>query len=116
MKLTVGKKLGLGFGAILALWCLARSLTYLKAAAIRESQDRAMTVRVPTIESLKRLAKGPESGQSKGRQVVLAGAKPDRREAAKKIFDANWGEHRQGRCQAGRIVSQVDSCRQTATG
>ncbi len=35
MKLTLGKKLGLGFGVILALMVLSAMLTYMKAAQLR---------------------------------------------------------------------------------
>ncbi len=90
MKLTLGKKLGLGFGVILALMVLNAVLTYMKASAIKETQELITSVRVPTIGALKDLQRELNQTQSKGRQVVLAGTEPDRREAAQKIFDANW--------------------------
>ena len=92
MKLTLGKKLGVGFGVILALMVLSAVLTYSKASAIKETQDRTMTLRVPTISALKNLQRELNQTQSKGRQVILAGAEPDRREAAKKLFDGAWGD------------------------
>ena len=91
MKLTLGKKLGLGFGVILALMILSAVLTYLKAISVKETEERAMTVRAPTIAALKDLQRDLNQTQSKGRQVVLAGAEPARREAAQKTFDDNWG-------------------------
>jgi len=91
MKLTLGKKLGLGFGVILALMILSAVLTYLKAISVKETEERAMTVRAPTIAALKDLQRDLNQTQSKGRQVVLAGAEPARREAAQKLFDENWG-------------------------
>jgi CHASE3 domain sensor protein len=45
MKLTLGKKLGLGFGVILALMVLSAVLTYSKASAIKETQDRITGLR-----------------------------------------------------------------------
>ncbi|MGO9167698.1 MAG: methyl-accepting chemotaxis protein, partial [Candidatus Sulfotelmatobacter sp.] len=92
MKLTLGKKLGLGFGVILALMVLSAVLTYMKASAIKETQDHAMTVRVPTIGALKDLQRDLNQTQSKGRQIILAGSDSARWEAAKKTFDLNWDE------------------------
>ena len=43
MKLTVGKKLGLGFAVVLALMLMSAVLTYLKTNAMRQKQDRAFT-------------------------------------------------------------------------
>ncbi len=43
MKLSIGKKLGLGFAIVLALMVMSAALTYLKTNAIREKQDRAFT-------------------------------------------------------------------------
>ena len=85
MKLTLGKKLGFGVGTILALMVISSVLTYLKAASIKETQDHAMAVRVPTIGALKDLQRDLNQAQSKGRQVILAGDQPDRREAAQKV-------------------------------
>ena len=89
VKLTLGKKLGLGFGCVLALMVLSAILTYMKASAIKETQDLILTVRVPTISALKDLQRDLNQAQSKGRQVILAGTSPDRREAARRIFDSN---------------------------
>ena len=91
MKLTLGKKLGLGFGAILALMVFSSAMSYLKSSDISQSQNLALDVRVPTLEEAKNLQRDLNQAQSKGRQVVLAGAQTDRREAAKKLFGDNWG-------------------------
>src|SRR5580700_8606003 len=102
MKLTLGKKLGLGFGVILALMVLSTVLTYSKASAIKETQDHAMTVRVPTIGALKDLQRDLNQSQSKGRQVILAGSESARWEAGKRIFDSNWDE-------IGKDISRLDA-------
>ena len=39
MKLTLGKKLGLGFGVILALMVLSATMSYLKSSDIKQTQD-----------------------------------------------------------------------------
>jgi methyl-accepting chemotaxis protein len=92
MKLTLGKKLGMGFGAILALMMLNTALAYLKANAIKATQEHVTTVLVPSIAACKDLQRDLNQLQSKGRQGILAGAQPDRREAAKKTFDENWND------------------------
>jgi methyl-accepting chemotaxis protein len=43
MKLSIGKKLGLGFAVVLSLMLLSAVLTYLKTNSMREKQDRAFT-------------------------------------------------------------------------
>jgi methyl-accepting chemotaxis protein len=101
MKLTLGKKLGLGFGLILALMILSAVLTYSKASAINETQNHTMTVRVPTINALTSLQRELNQTQSKGRQIILAGADPSRRESAQKLFDSTWDA-------IGKYVSQLD--------
>jgi len=91
MKLTLGKKMGLGFGVILALMVFSAAMSYLKSSAIRQSKDRALDISYPSVEAVIKLMGDVNQAQSKGRQVVLAGAQKDRREVAKKLFDDNWG-------------------------
>ena len=101
MKLTLGKKLGMGFGVILALMILSSVLTYVKASSIQETQVRAMTVRVPSIGALKDLQRDLNQTQSKGRQAVLSGNDSARWEAAKNGFDSAWDD-------IGKDVAQLD--------
>jgi methyl-accepting chemotaxis protein len=92
LKLTPGKKLGLGFGCILGLMVLSAAIVRMKANAIKEAQEHEVTVRVPTIASLRDLQRDLNQTLSKGREAILAGAAPDKREAAKKTFDEAWVE------------------------
>jgi methyl-accepting chemotaxis protein len=101
MKFTLGKQLGLGFACVLALTVLSAVLTHVKASAIRETQDRAMSVRVPTIAACKDLQRDLNQTQSMARQVILAGSQSARWEAAKKTFDSNWDE-------VGKDVARLD--------
>ena len=101
MKLTLGKKLGLGFGVILALMILSAVLTYSKGTTINETQNHMMTVRVPTMNVLTGLQRELNQTQSKGRQIILAGADPSKRESAQKLFDSTWDT-------IGKYVSQLD--------
>ncbi len=92
MKLTLGKKLGLGFGVILALMVVSGVLTYMKGNTIKERQEHAMEVRVPTVTALKDLRGDLNQSQSKGRQAILAGGQTAQWEAAKKLFDQAWDD------------------------
>jgi methyl-accepting chemotaxis protein len=82
--------MGLGFASVLALMVLSTGLIYLKVGAILDAQRHTMTLRVPTINALMALQRDLNQSQSKGRQAVLAGGEPGRREAAQKLFDSNW--------------------------
>src|SRR4029077_15742795 len=101
MKFTLGKQLGLGFACVLALTVLSAVLTHVKASAIGETQDRAMSVRVPTIAACKDLQRDLNQTQSMARQVILAGNQSARWEAAKKTFDSNWDD-------VGKDVARLD--------
>src|SRR5579859_6947223 len=101
MKLSLGKKLGLGFGVILTLMSVTSLMTYFKSARIKESQDLTFDVRYPTLETARRLQRELNQTQSKGRQAILAGGESARKEAAKKSFDQAWDE-------IGKDVSQLD--------
>jgi len=92
MRLTLGRKLGLGFASVLALMVLSAVLTYTKASSIKEEQDRAMAVRVPTIQTSTDLQRDLNQSASKCRQAILAANQPDRREEARKAFDAAWDD------------------------
>jgi len=92
MKLTTGKKLGLGFGIVLALMVFSSVMVYFKSANIKRSQDLTLELRFPSLEVAKDLQRDLNQTQSKGRQVVLAGSEPARRDGAKKLFSAAWGD------------------------
>jgi len=90
LKLTLGKKLGAGFGTILALMVFVATAGYLKSDDIRRSQDAAFEVRIPSLKSAITLQRDLNQTQVKGRQAILAGTEPARLEATKKLFDGTW--------------------------
>ena len=90
MRLSLGKKLGLGFACVLTLMVFSAVLTYSKGSAINDTQNHVMAVRVPSVNALLDLQKELNQTQSKGRQVVLAGTDSARRESAQKLFDTAW--------------------------
>jgi methyl-accepting chemotaxis protein len=101
MKLTLSKKLGLGFGVILALMVFSAVITYMKSATVRQTQDVVFERRYPSLETSRRLQRDLNQTQSKGRQAILAGAEVERREAAKKLFDGAWDD-------IGKETSELD--------
>jgi methyl-accepting chemotaxis protein len=92
MKLTLGKKLGLGFGVILALMVFSATMTYLKSGDVKQNQDAAFDRRFPTLETARNLQRDLNLCGNKGRQAILAGAEPGKREAAKKLSDDAFSE------------------------
>jgi methyl-accepting chemotaxis protein len=92
MNLKIGKKLGLGFGVILALMCISGAVTYWKVTAVGARQTKILEVRVPTINVDLRLSQDLNWSANKSRQFILAGDDPARRESAKKLFDEVWGD------------------------
>src|SRR5689334_23747822 len=92
MKLTIGKKLGLAFGTILTLMLVNAVVTHLSVNMIARTQESMAQLRVPTVEALKDLQRDLNQTQSMGRQAVLSGTQPARRDAAKVLFDSAWND------------------------
>jgi methyl-accepting chemotaxis protein len=90
MRLTLGRKLGLGFGAILALMVLSAVSSYFKLADIKESVARMVSVRVPTLDACRQIQNDLNYSGAKSRQVILAGTQPTRREGALKSYNTAW--------------------------
>jgi methyl-accepting chemotaxis protein len=92
MKLTLGRKLGLGFGVILSLMVYSATVGYLKSAEIRQGEDAAFEVRVPSLKAAIKLQRDLNQTQVKGRQAILAGTEPARLEATKKLYAGTWSD------------------------
>jgi methyl-accepting chemotaxis protein len=90
MKLTLGRKLGLGFGVILALMVFSSTMSYLKSAAIKQSEDITYEVRIPEIMTTVEAQRDLNGTQNKGREFILA-TDPVRKEEVKKLFEGAWG-------------------------
>jgi methyl-accepting chemotaxis protein len=91
MKLTLGKKLGLGFGVILLLTTASAVLVYVESSALMQSQVFLLDNLVPTLAAAKELQRDLNYTQVKGRQAILAGTDPVRWKEAKQAFDGAWG-------------------------
>jgi methyl-accepting chemotaxis protein len=90
MKLTLGKKLGLGFGVVLALMVFSSTMRYVKFRSINRMENAAFDVRVPSLKAAIRLQRDLNQTQVKGRQAILAGSQPARMQEAKKLFEGTW--------------------------
>jgi len=90
MKLTVGKKLGLGFGVILTFMVGSTVISYEQSEKVKRTQDLILKVRVPTLTSSRELQRDMNQAASKARQAVLAADSPARRAKAQKLLDAAW--------------------------
>jgi methyl-accepting chemotaxis protein len=90
MRLTLGKKMGLGFGAILSLMAFSTGVNYVKSADIRRSQAAETEVRFPSITTARELQRDLNYTQVKGRQAILAGTETERWKEAKRSFDGAW--------------------------
>jgi methyl-accepting chemotaxis protein len=92
MRLTIGKKLGLAFGSLLALLVASSGLAYLKARDIQGIETKMTETRVPTVSAVFEMQRDLNQTMSKGRQATLAGTEQGRREAARKLFDSSWDD------------------------
>ncbi len=90
MKLTLGKKLGAGFGVVLVLMAVTALMTYEKLSDIRRHVDQMTEVRVPTVQTAGVLANDLNYAAAKARQTILAGTDAKRRAAAQEAFDKGW--------------------------
>lgn len=92
MRLTVGRKLALAFGSILALMLLSTILSYMKSTEMHREQGFIVTVRVPSVAGCKDLQRDLNQAASKARQAILSGSEPKRYAAAKTLFDQAWSD------------------------
>jgi methyl-accepting chemotaxis protein len=90
MKLTLGKKLGLGFGIVLALMLVSSGLSYRKSLQIKEIEHFILSNRVPSIQAANQLQDALDYSGSKARQAILAGTEAARKDDAQKRFNAAW--------------------------
>jgi methyl-accepting chemotaxis protein len=90
MKLTLGKKLTLAFGVILALMVASTFLSYLRVGDEQRAQTALIDSRVPTLDGVRRLQRDLFQTGSKCRQAILAGGQSARREDGIRRFDTIW--------------------------
>ena len=104
MRLILGAKLGIGFGAVLALMILSAGLSFFKSESIKQSSERITKVRVPTLDAARKLADDLDYGGNKARQAILAGTQASREGDAIKAYEEAWD----------RVSKDVDSLSEQA--
>jgi methyl-accepting chemotaxis protein len=90
VRVTLGKKLSLSFGVILALAVLGSTLSYIKLAFVTKNVDVAFDLRFPSSEAAKVLQRDMNMTSVKARQAILAGSQPERREVGVKAWKKTW--------------------------
>jgi methyl-accepting chemotaxis protein len=90
LKLSLGKKLGLAFGSILALMAVSTSLSLLRMGDVRRVQNEFAENHVPTLDMIRQLQRDLYHASSGCRQAILAGAQKTRRQAGIKRIDGIW--------------------------
>jgi methyl-accepting chemotaxis protein len=92
MKMSLGRKLGLGFGLVLALMACSAGLTYWKISDMRIRQDAMTSVRLPSlIYSIDLIAQANQSA-SKAREYILMADDPEAALKAKNNWEATRGK------------------------
>ena len=86
------KKLGIGFGSILALMVVSAILISVKASEIRHLEDLIVLTRIPSIEACDETADALDYSGSKTRQAILAGTEPSRRQDSQHRFKEHGHE------------------------
>ena len=102
MKLTIRRKLGFGFGAILAIMAAGSILEYSKLQAIERNEKNMVDIRVPSLDAARKAQDALDYSGAKARHFILAGGEPARRETARKSFETAWS-------RVGAAMSDLDS-------
>ncbi len=90
MKLTIGKKLGFSFGAILMLMIGSSVVTYRASLKVSQVQDRVINLRVPTVRAGDELLNGMNHSLAALRGYIILGADPAKGEFFKKDRQTAW--------------------------
>ncbi|MGA2004252.1 MAG: methyl-accepting chemotaxis protein [Terriglobales bacterium] len=90
MKLTIGRKLGGGFGIVLALIVISTALNYWKTGDITSSVNVLVGRRAPTLIAITKLSGDLNDTGSRTRQAILTGGATGPKEEAKQHLDADW--------------------------
>jgi methyl-accepting chemotaxis protein len=90
MKLTLGKKLAMGFGSILALMLISGTMSFVKLEEIRAQEAYITDVRLPTIDATRSFQRDLLQSGNKARQAILAGTDEERRRDGIDRFQKTW--------------------------
>jgi methyl-accepting chemotaxis protein len=90
VKLSLAKKLGLGFGTILALFTVSTILSFARIRKVEKIQSEFTRNHVPTLDMMRQLQRDLVQTGSKCRQAILAGSEKKGREEGLDRFDGIW--------------------------
>ena len=90
MRFTLGRKLGLSFGVILALAVIGSIVSYMRLTTVTNNLDVTFDLRFPSTEAAKDLQRDLNLTSARARQVILFGSQPERREKALQSWRKNW--------------------------
>jgi len=85
MKMSIGRKLGVGFALVSLLTVCSAVVTYWKISDIRGKQEAMVDVRIPSLQYSQDLIAQLNEASSKGREYILTA---DDHETAVKARDA----------------------------
>lgn len=76
MRLTIGKKLGLGFGAVIILMVIGAIVAYINLMHMRAIQDRMVQVRMPTAVASEQMNTAINRSLASLRGYIILGSDP----------------------------------------
>jgi methyl-accepting chemotaxis protein len=91
-KLSLGKKLGLAFAAVLVLMMVSSLTSYLRVDSVNRLQSEFTQNSVPTLDCLRQLQRDLYRSSSKSRQAILSGPQANKRDDALKKWDVIWND------------------------
>ena len=71
MKMSLGRKLGFGFGVVLALMVCSAGLTYWKISDMRSRQEAMINIRIPSLIYSRTLNGQISNSASRTREYIL---------------------------------------------
>lgn len=76
MKMTLGRKLGIGFGVVLLFMVVSSTVTYINLLRLRHQQDEMITLRIPSMGYSMELIAQIYYSASKVREAILMSDDP----------------------------------------
>lgn len=101
-RLTIGKKLGLSFSAILVLMIGSAVISYRATNKVHRVQDRVIDLRVPSVQAGEELLNGMNHSLAALRGYIILGDDPAKAEFFKKDRQSAWDgiDHAMGQMTA----------------
>ncbi len=92
MNFTIGKKIGLGFGIVIALMAVSAGVGYWKLNQMMAVEDRVIELRYPTVRSADQMMNGMNHSLAALRGYMILGKDPSKADLFTKDRQAAWEE------------------------